>query len=157
MINLSEKYQFIPVIESKDYGGAGIDGDSINMGKVHGVALVFVFGAITGDSTLKVYSGASAGTKTTAETFYYRLGGGDYKAASADILGALTSGSASLTLTAATYDHKILVVEVDPADFADDKPWMTVEISATANPINVGCVGVAQPRYPSNTQVSSLT
>jgi hypothetical protein len=136
----------IPVIESDDYGGAGIDSDSIDAGDIHDLRIAFVFGAITGDSVLKVYSGATTGTKTTAETFKYRLYGGDFKAASADVPGARAS-SAALTLTAATYDHRLLEVYVRPDQLTAGQNWITVEISNVANPINVGAVGVAHPRY----------
>ena len=136
----------IPLIESDDYGGAGIDSDSVDMGDVHDLRIALVFGQITGDSTLKVYSGASTGTKTTAETFKYRLASGDFKATSADVPGTWTS-SASLTLTAATYDHRLLEVYVRPDALTAGQNWVTVEISNTANPMNVGAVGVAHVRY----------
>ena len=136
----------IPVIESDDYGGAGIDSDSIDMGDVHGLRIGFVFGAITGDSVMKVFSGATTGAKTTAETFKYRLASGDFKAASADVPGPWAT-SAALTLTAATYDHRMLEVCVRPEDLTDGQNWLTVEISNVANPINVGAMGIAHVRY----------
>jgi hypothetical protein len=144
-MRITEQLKFIPVIESKDYGGAGIDGDSINMALLHQVAFAMEFGAITGDSVLKFYAGATAGTKTTALAYQYKLGGGDYKAASADVPGTLTDvASTGLTLTAATYDHRQLLVEIRSVQMPDGKPWLTLEISSTANPMNVGCTGVAE-------------
>lgn len=143
---MSFEAHLIPLIESDDYGGAGIDSDSVDMGDVHDLRIALVFGAITGNSVLKVYSGATAGTKTTAETFKYRLASGDFKAASADVPGTWAS-SAALTLTAATYDHRMLEVYVRPDQLTSGQNWVTVEIDNTANPMNVGAVGVAHVRY----------
>jgi hypothetical protein len=72
-MRFSERLVPIPLIEAKDYGSAGIDSDGVNLGLLHGLTAVFVFGAITGNSILKVYSGATA-AKTTAIAFKYRLG-----------------------------------------------------------------------------------
>lgn len=145
---LSETHKFIPVIESKDYGSAGIDGDSINMGLLHSVALHLLFGALTGNSVLKFYAGATAGTKTTALAFSYKLGSADYKAAAADGLGDLTAvASTGLTLTATTFDHRQVVVEFESEAMAADKPWLTIEIDNTASAMNVACSGIGVPRY----------
>jgi hypothetical protein len=144
----SESLVLVPLIESKDYGTAGIDSDAVNMGKLHSLSAVFTFGAITGNSILKVYVGATA-TKTTAVPFRYRLGAADYKAATADQLGdAVSVLSTGLTLTAATFDHRTVVVEIDADEVPSATPWVTFEIDATANPLNVAAIGVGAPRYP---------
>jgi hypothetical protein len=111
---------------------------------------VFVFGLITGNSILKVYSGATA-AKTTAIAFKYRLGAADYKVALADQLGAFTDvASTGLTLTAATYDHRMLTVEIDSQAMLDGKGWVTFEIDATATVMNVGAVGIGWGRAVGN-------
>jgi hypothetical protein len=98
----------IPVLEPKDWEAGG-DGDSINMGKVHSVEFLLAFGAVTGDAVLKFYVGATVGTKTTAVAFNYRLSTVDYGSAAADVFGASTAvASSGLTLTAASYDHRLL-------------------------------------------------
>ena len=74
-MQFAERTKIVAVIESKDYGSAGIDSDSIHMGRVHHVAFAFTFGALTGNSVLKFYQGASAGAKTTALAFKYRVTG----------------------------------------------------------------------------------
>jgi len=147
-MRFSEQAALVPLIESKDYGGAGIDSDGVNLGQLHGLSAIFVFGAITGNSVLKVYAGATA-AKTTAIAFSYRLGAADYKAATADQFGdAVAVASTGLTLTAATFDHRMVAVEIDADTLPDGKPWVTFEIDATANPMNVGAVGIGAPRYP---------
>ena len=146
-MRLSERFITIPLIESDDYGTAGIDSDGVNMGLLHNLTAVFVFGAITGNSVLKVYAGATA-AKTTAVDFKYRLGAADFKAADADQLGDVTAvtGSSGLTLTAATFDHRMVTIEIDAQAMPDGKPWVTFEIDATANPMNVGAVGIGAVR-----------
>ena len=112
---------------------------------------LFLFGALTGNSILKVYSGASAGTKTTALAFSYRLGSADYKAATADQFGAATSvAAAGLTLTAATFDHRQVAITVDSDQMTDGEKWLTFEINSTATVMNVAAAGVGETRYPGN-------
>ena len=148
-MRVSETHALVTLVESKDYGSAGIDSDSVNMGRLHSLTAVFTFGALTGNSIFKVYSGATAGTKTTALTFKYRLSSADYKAANSDQFGAFTSSSA-LTLTAATYDHRMVVVSVDSDQMTDGEKWLTFEIDSTATAMNVGAIGVGATRYPGN-------
>ena len=145
-MRLSEFYGIVPVIEADDYGSAGIDGDSFKLSGAHWATVLLTFGEITGNSVLKVYSGASAGTKTTALTFTYRVSSADYKAASADQYGAAAT-SAALTLTAASYDHRTILIEIDPAAITDGEPWITVELDATATALNVAAFALLQPRY----------
>jgi hypothetical protein len=113
----------------------GIDSDSFHIGRCAHADLLIQFGAVTGDSVLTVYCGATAGTKTTAVPFRYRLSSGDYKAASADLFTSsdTTDADGALTLTAATYDHRVLAIMLDAAEIPDSKPWITVEIDATAS------------------------
>ena len=55
-------------------------------------------GAITGnDPVIKLYSGATAGTKTTELAWKYRKSSADTPAASADVFGARTSVAAGGT------------------------------------------------------------
>ena len=149
-MRFSERIVPIPLIEAKDYGSAGIDSDGVNLGLLHGLTAVFTFGAITGNSVLKVYAGASA-AKTTAIAFKYRLGAADYKAALADQLGAFTDvASTGLTLTAATFDHRMVTVEIDSQAMPDGKGWVTFEIDSTATVMLVGGVGIGWGRSVGN-------
>jgi hypothetical protein len=156
MSRLSESLITIPLIEAKDYGSAGVDADGVNLGLVHAFTAVFVFGTLTGNSILKVYAGATA-AKTTAVAFAYRLGAADYKVALADTLGdPIAVASTGLTLTATTFDHRMVVVEIDPDTMPSGKPWVTFEIDATATAMTVGAVGVARPRYASHVHNSVI-
>lgn len=145
-MRLTERFITIPLIEAKDYGSSGIDSDGVNLGGLNAFAAVFTFGAITGDSVLKVYAGATA-AKTTAIAFKYRLGAADYKVALADQLGdEISVASTGLTLTAATFDHRQVTVEVDPQAMPDGKGWITFEINSTATVMLVGAVGIGDTR-----------
>lgn len=156
-MRISERCALIPLVESKDYGSVGIDFDSVNMGKLHSLSVAIAFGALTGNSVLTVYHGATAGAKTTAVAFKYRLGAADFKVALADQLGDATDVlAAGLTLTAATFDHRLVVIEIDADTVTEGKPWLTVSVDATASALNVGAVGVGTHRYPSHTMPSAI-
>ena len=147
-MRISEQFVAVPLIEAKDYGAAGVDADSVHMGKLNSLSAFLVFGAITGDSVLKVYCGATAGTKTTAIAFNYRLGAADFKVNLADQFGdAIAVASTGLTLTAATFDHRQVAIEIDSDTVLEGKPWLTIEISSVANPILVRAVGIGSPRH----------
>ena len=155
-MRFSEQYIFIPVFEALDTQ-AGIDGQSINMGLLHNVCFPLNFGAVTGDAVLKFYVGATDGTKTTAVAFDYRLSTGVYKAASADLYGAVTAvASAALTLTAATITTKTILIEFDSEAIAAATPWLTAELSAAATVLLTACVAIGRPRYQSNTGTSAV-
>lgn len=156
-MRLSEAFQFIPVVEAKDYGSAGVDFDSVHIGRLNALSFAINFGAITGNSILKVSTGATEGTKTTDMAFKYRFGGGDFKAASADILNDPTSvASTGLTLTAATFDHRLIVIEIDVDAMTDLQPWVTVSIDATATVMLAGGVAVGVPRHKSHTSLTVI-
>jgi len=156
-MRVSESHILIPVVEAKDYGSAGIDFDSVHIGRLQSLAIAVNFGQITGNSILTVYTGATEGAKTTAMAFKYRFGGGDFKAASADILGDATAvTSAGPTLTAATFDHRLIVIEFDVDAMTDAQPWVTVSIDSTATVLNVGGLGIGKPRHASHTALTVI-
>jgi hypothetical protein len=150
-MRLSERLKFVALTESADVTTAGVDTQSVHMGYYHEFAFLLNFGSVTADDVLKVYVGASNATKTTAIAYKYRLAAADTGAASSDTLGAFTAATSSgITLTAATYDHKLLVVEIDAQAIADDTPWVTLEIAGSATTQNISIVGVGTPRFASN-------
>lgn len=156
-MRISESLLAVPVIEAKDYGSAGIDFDSIHLGRVLSVSFFINFGALTGNSGLTLNTGATEGTKTTAIAFKYRIGGGAFKAASADILGdPIAVAAGGLTLTAATFQHKLIAIEIDADNGTDAQPWLTLAIDSTATVLNVGGVAMAVPRYKGHTAVTVI-
>ena len=143
---LTEELNIFPICEADDYGSAGETFDSFKLSNANWATVIITFGALTGNSILTVSSGASAGTATTAETFTYRLTGADYEAANSDLWGTATT-SAALTLTAGTYDHRSIAIEIDPATITDGQPWITIKIDSTATAMNVAAIAIIKPRY----------
>jgi hypothetical protein len=156
-MRFSERYKVLPLTESADVTTAGVDTKSINMGLVHEACFLLNFGSITADDALKVYVGAATATKTTAVAFKYRLASADTKAASSDLQGAFTDvASTGLTLTAATFDHKLVVVEVDSQAIADATPFVTLEIAGSGTTQNISIVAIVQPRFASNSGTPTI-
>lgn len=141
MARLTAEKNIVNLIESADVGSAGVDSDSFTMAYAAHATILLNFGALTGNSILKVYEGASAGTKTTAKTFRYKLAGADKGSAGADVWGAEAT-SAALTLTATTYDHRLLAIDIAAEDLTDGTPWVTVEIDSTATVMNVAGIAI---------------
>lgn len=120
---------------------AGVDGDSINLARAGHVTFLLQFGTIVGNAILKLFEGASDGAKTTAKTFKYYLTDAEHGAANADKFGAVAE-SAALTLTAATYDNKILAIEFAAEELTDGMQWVTLEVGAEADTLNLAAVAV---------------
>lgn len=142
------KYKIVPIMKTANYNG-GVDGDSINMAKAHRAIFILTFGAITdAAAVLSIYSGATDGAKTSALTFKYALASGNIGSANADVLAAAASAS-SLTLTAATYQNKMLIIEVESAamDMANEEEWLTLAIATGGNAGIVHIVALVEPRY----------
>jgi hypothetical protein len=150
-MRLSERLKIFSLTESADVTTNGVDTKSVNFGQLHEGCFVLNFGAITADDALKVYVGAATATKTTAVAFKYRLASADTKSAASDAFGAFTDvASTGLTLTAATFDHKCVIVEIDAQAIADATPWVTLEIAGSATTQNVSITFVGVPRSVSN-------
>jgi hypothetical protein len=127
------------------------------MKNYHKATFLLTFGAITGDAVLTVNSGATDGAKTSALTFHYALGSAVIGSANCDVLAAWTS-AATLTLTAATYQNKMLVIEIDASamDTANDEEWLTLALSSAASAGILHAVAVLEPRYPSGQSITAL-
>jgi len=160
MSRLSEELQFVPLFEPEAYGGAGKDTDAIDLSRFSSVTFVFMFGDITGDSTLIFYAGSTnalAAAKGTAIAFNYRRSAADINTTLADTYGDVTAvASTGLTLTAATYDYRTLLVEFDCDQLTTTNRFITAAISATANPMDVSCIAIGKPRYAAHTSATAL-
>lgn len=135
---------------------AGVDGDSINMGRLHTLRFLIQFAALTGNAVLKIFSGATEGVKTTAESFRHALASAAQGATDGDKLGAWTTGAASLTLTAATYANKLLIVEIDSDQLTVDQPWATLELGSEASALNAAIAAVGEARYKAQDQTPTV-
>lgn len=154
-MRLSEEKGIVFVSKPADAAGGAVTGESINTAYCSHVTYLIQLGAVTGDSVLTVKSGASDGTQTTAETFYYRLAGADQAATGADVYAAETAAT-SLTLTAGTYDNRLLIVEVPVEKLTAGQPYLTIATSAVANPFNCSIVAILSGMRYLNNQMTSV-
>ena len=151
-----EQNKIIPILEPQDHQ-AGVSGDSFSMENYGHFTLILSFGELTGDAILTVASGADAGTATTAETFNYRVTASELKTATGDNLGT-ESTSAALTLTAASYEDFMLVVEMDADELTTGQQWVTPAISSAGSEVLVSIVAIlSEPRYAQAVPPTAIT
>ncbi len=167
-MRLSEDLGFIPLFEPKDAAAGAYVSDAFNVGLYDSVSLYISFGVITGDATVLTVNGdltsALATSLTTPIAFKYRLSSAAYKTAggaasgsNADQLGDLTSVAlAGLTLVAATFNHKTIVIEIDPDTLVGGAAWVTVNTTASASPLLMAGFGVGRSRYAGHVIPSAL-
>jgi hypothetical protein len=140
-MRMSESFGIVPLLPAADQA-AGVDGDSFSMALYESAMILVQLGSITvADFHVKVFAGATNGTKTTALTFWYRLGGAAAKSANADQLSAFAS-SADLTVSNATGDNKLLVIELEAESLPAGKPWVTLEIGSGATALLAASVAI---------------
>ena len=150
-MTFSEQFKIVPLTVSANVGAGGVDTKSINFGKIHKGCFLLNFGAITADDVLSVYVGAATATKTTAVAYKYRHAAADTTVALSDTYGALTDvPSTGLTLSATTFDNKLLIVEIGSQAIADATPWVTLEIAGSASVQNISIIFIGEPRFASN-------
>ena len=155
---LSEQNNIVHLIEPQDHQSAGIDGDSFHAGRVHAFDMIVQFGNLTNNSIMSVYSGAANAVKTTQESFRYRFSDADLRNDNADVYGDWTTiaAGAGLTLTAATYNDRIVIISMDTDELTDGQPWVTLEIDNTASVLFVSAVAVCKARYAANDPLTLL-
>ena len=154
-MRLAEEKKIVPLLNSADTG-AGVSMDSINMKGFHRAAIIITFGAMSGNAVLTVNSGATDGATTSALTFDYAYGGAAIGSANCDVVTASTS-AATLTIAAATFADKMLILEVDGSDMdvANGENWLTVAISAAGTSAVVHAVAILEPRYTGNRSLTA--
>lgn len=153
--------QVIPILEPADWQAGSKDCDSINMGKLHKVDILVMLGAITGnDPVIKLYSGATAGTKTTALVFKYRKSNADVPAASADVFGARTSVVAATGIVftdSGDFNLRTIWIEFFSDQMTDGEEWLTVETDdGSASVLLMAAVAIGWPRYSGDTHTTAL-
>jgi hypothetical protein len=148
-MNFASKFKIVPLFTTTDYNN-GADGDSINMGKVHRATIIITFGALTGNAVLKLYSGATAGTKTSALTFQYKYSGAATGSDGSDVYSDAAS-SAALTLTGTTFANRCLVIEIEATEMdtytGGGEEWLTLEIGTEASAGIAHGIAICETRY----------
>ncbi|KKL61052.1 hypothetical protein LCGC14_2199180 [marine sediment metagenome] len=147
----TQKNLVIPLCAGATVITSNTEMDSFNMKLYNHATIIMVFlASMTGDNILTLECGATDSSDTSDATFHYRLGGTP-ASASSDVLAADATSSA-LTLTAATYQGKMLVVELN----ADELPksgetvydWVTVDFDGSASTASVTAFAIlSEPRY----------
>ena len=154
-MKLAENMKIVPLLNSADTG-AGVSMESINMKGFHDATIIITFGAMVGDAVLTVASGATDAALTSNLTFRYAYGGAAIGSANSDVLTA-DATSAALTIAAATYANKMLVIDVEAVemDVANGEEWLTCAIDAAGTSAIVHAVAVLKPRYTSDRSVTA--
>lgn len=159
---MNQYLQIIPLLVPADYQAGSQDFDSVNMGKLNAITILIMLGAITGNNpVIKLYSGATAGTKTTELAWKYTLSGTDSPAASADVFGARTSisaGASGLTFTdSGDYNARTIRIDFQSDQMTDGEEWLTVETDdGDASVLLMAAIGIGYPRYAGDTHTTAL-
>lgn len=131
---ISQNLKIVPLLASSDIN-AGVDSDSVDMAGVKSATFFLIYGpshAGAAGAIIKLYSGATHGTKTTAMTFNYKYGGAAIKSASADVFTAIAT-SAALQIATATLASRMLIIEINADQITDGHRYLTIEVGAEAD------------------------
>jgi len=130
MGRLTEDIGIIPMYEPIDLA-AGADSETFEFSKGAMADIIFITGVLTVPGALSLFSGATAGAKTTALPFTYRVTGADFKAAAADQFGAdVAEADGILTLSATANDHRTHVLSISAADLPAGHLWVTLALAS---------------------------
>lgn len=148
-MNLIDKYKFVP-LNITQYAGA-IESASLNITNAHHITLAFMFlGDVDGDAKLSITSHTAADGDTTTLTDYKGyVTGADVGAVAADTFDSaveVDSGENYVTLTEATFENRMLIIEIDPATITDGHEWIRVKFSGDATAGTTTVMAIVQPR-----------
>jgi hypothetical protein len=143
---LSQILKFVPLYINEDMNTGG-DSDSVDMQGIKSATFLLLFSStLSGNAGLKLYSGATHGSKDNAMTFNYKYGGAAVKSANADVLSAIAT-SADLTMTGATFLSRGLIVEVNADQIADGDRYLTLEVDNDASAGVLMAWAILDPMY----------
>lgn len=148
MALFTQENLIIPLTDQNGVDAAdAVELDSFNMSKYgHATVVIMFAGTVTGDNVLTVERATSDAGDSSDATFHYRLGSAVFGAANSDVLAADATAS-TLTLTAATYQNKMLVLELD-GDETGGYNWITVDFDGAASVGAVTAIAIlSKPRY----------
>jgi len=142
---------------AQDAGG-GLDVESFKMNNSRRATIVLLMEDITvGSPIATLYSGASDGTKTTAETFRYRYSDAAINTATADTFSAWST-SAALTITHGTYDNFMLIIQIDAEQLTDGQEWLTLQIGDQATEFTIAALALLDgPRYAQHDMPTAIS
>jgi hypothetical protein len=150
-MNTVDAVKYVP-LNITAYAGA-INSASLNIQNAHHITLLCQFMAdVDGNARLSIASHTAADGDTTTLTDYTGyVTGANVGAVAADTFSAtavtVDSGQTYVTLTEATFENRLLVIELDPATINPDHKWIRVKFSADATLGTCVVIAVVQPRY----------
>jgi hypothetical protein len=68
----------------------------------------------------------------------------------------LSVASTGLTMTAATFDHRVMAIEIDPDTLGGTNHWVAFNFSSVGNPMLVSGFGVGRLRYAGTLNPSAI-
>lgn len=153
----TEENLIIPLTTLSANAGNALECDSFSMAKYqHATIVIIPSASITGDNVLTVECGATDSADSGDATFHYRLASAAIGSANCDVLAADATAS-TLTLTAATYQGKMLILELDADELPGTStslpeettyPWVTVDFDGAADTSTVAVIAIlSRPRY----------
>jgi hypothetical protein len=147
MGRLTDEYGIVPLWQPVDLAAGG-DSETFSFANASQADIILLTGVLTAPGALSVFSGATAGAKTTALPFTYRLSGADYKAAAADQFGTDTAETDGiLTLSATANDVRTVVIHLDAADLPDGHIWVTLALASGTAQFVAGIALLRGSRY----------
>ncbi len=129
---ISQALKFVPLYFNEDLNTGG-DSDSVDMAGMKSATFLLLFGStLAGNAGIKLFSGATHGSKDNAMTFNYKYGGAAVKSALADVFSAIST-SADLTATGTTFVSRGLIIEVNADQITDGDRYLTLEVDSDAS------------------------
>jgi hypothetical protein len=150
-MNTLDAVKYVP-LNITQYAGA-INSASLNIQNAHHVTLLCQFLAdVDGNGRLSITSHTAADGDTTTLTHYTGyVTGADVGAVAADTFAAtavtVDSGQNYVTLTEATFEKRLLVIELPVGAINPDHKWIRVKFSADATAGSCIVIAVVQPRF----------
>jgi len=140
-----------------------VEFESFSMKKYNQATIIIMFNnSLTGDNVLTIECGATDSSDTSDATFHYRLAGAVNQLTGADIYAADATAS-TLTLTAATYQGKTLIIELDanelPTSGTTVYDWVTVDLDGAASGASLigACAILSKPRFSGAVMPTAIT
>ena len=147
-----ETHKIVPILAIADHG-AGVTMDAFKLTEHGHATCVFMFGAdVDGDAVLTCTQGATAGANTAALPFDYAYTAVDINSDGAETFSALANDADGvLTLTEATYENRMLVLEIDGKSLTDGYDWVDIRLSAAATAATISGIAImSEGRYVSD-------
>lgn len=151
-MRLCELTKIVPVFTCAADMSGTITGDSVCVKNFGHATFILVFdGTVDGAAALTLKQGATDAAATAALACDYTYTAVDIGSDGAETLAALANDSdGAISLTEATYENRMMVIEVDCKTMTDGYDWIDLIIASITNGL-VSCICIlSEPRYASD-------